>query len=167
MQTPPEVAPLMRALREQVSALIAAAGGAPPVVVGIHTGGLWVARALACELGLGDDIGEIDIGFHRDDFGARGIQQRIRPTRIPGSLEGRTVLLVDDVLHTGRTARAALNAIFEFGRPDRVWLATLVARNGRQLPIQPDAAGAELEAPAGSRVRLCGPDPLSLSFEET
>ncbi len=156
----------MRALTEQVEALIAAAGGALPAVVGIHTGGLWVAGALARSLGLDEDVGEIDIGFHRDDFGERGIQQRIRPTRIPGTLEGRPVLLVDDVIHTGRTVRAALNAIFEFGRPDRVWLAALVARPGRQLPIQPDAVGAELDLPEEVRVRLSGPDPLELHFEQ-
>lgn len=155
----------MRALAEQIEALIAAAGGASPVVVGIHTGGLWVARALARDLSLGEDVGEIDIGFHRDDFGERGIQQRIRPTRIPGTLEGRPVLLVDDVIHTGRTVRAALNAIFEFGRPDRVWLAALVSRPGRQLPIQPDAVGAELDLPENLRVRLSGPVPLKLAFE--
>lgn len=161
----PDIEPLLERLTEGVAALID--GADAPLVIGIRTGGLWLARYLVDELQLQSAVNEIDVGFHRDDFATRGIGERsIAPTRIDGTVDGREVLLVDDVLQSGRTVRAALNAIFEYGRPRRVWLAVLVARSGRQLPICADVCGAELEIPAGQRLRLGGPQPLSLTLTE-
>lgn len=136
-----------------------------PLIVGVRTGGSWVAAALAERLGLASP-GEVDIGFHRDDFHKRGLQRTIRPIRIE-TTEARSVLLVDDVLHSGRTVRAAINALFEFGRPARIRLAVLVDRNGRELPIQADAAATRLTLAAGLRLKLRDEDGLRWQVVET
>ncbi|MDR1063363.1 MAG: bifunctional pyr operon transcriptional regulator/uracil phosphoribosyltransferase PyrR [Azoarcus sp.] len=105
------------------------------VLIGIRTGGEWLARRLHTLLGLEGAPGAIDISFYRDDYGARGLHGRPQRTDIPFSIEDAAVILVDDVLYTGRTTRAALNEIFDFGRPASVELAVLVDRGGRELPI--------------------------------
>ncbi|MEM9530635.1 MAG: bifunctional pyr operon transcriptional regulator/uracil phosphoribosyltransferase PyrR [Pseudomonadota bacterium] len=135
--------------------------GTLPQVVGIHTGGYWIAQRVAAHLGVTAAPGEIDIGFHRDDYTDRALTRAPRPTRLGTAVQGREILLVDDVLFTGRTIRAALNAIFEFGRPARVWLAVLADRGGRQLPIRADFAGVELDLAADQMLRLTGPEQLS------
>ncbi|MDJ0653089.1 MAG: bifunctional pyr operon transcriptional regulator/uracil phosphoribosyltransferase PyrR [Xanthomonadales bacterium] len=156
----PDMASLLETFVEQVENLLE--GIEQPVIVGIHTGGLWLAQYLARKRGDGGSVGELDIGFHRDDFDARGLTKPIRPSRIDGTLEGQTVLLVDDVIHTGRTTRAAINSLYDFGRPGRILLAVLVDRSGRELPIQPDASAIDLELPEHCHIRLSGPDPLAL-----
>ncbi len=148
----PDVPSLLDTLAKRCGELIAERC-AEPLVVGVRTGGLWVAEALMARLALPGTLGEIDIGFHRDDFHQRGLQRGIQPTRI-ATTEGRNVLLVDDVLHSGRTARAALNALFEFGRPRHVAFAVLVDRNGRELPIQADAAATRVTLPEDARLKL-------------
>lgn len=105
------------------------------VLVGIRTGGLWLAERLHAELGIGAPLGAIDVSFYRDDYGSRGPNVRPQQTSIPFKVAGAAVILVDDVLYTGRTTRAALNELFDFGRPARVDLAVLVDRGGRELPI--------------------------------
>lgn len=105
------------------------------VLIGIRTGGEWLARRLHTLLGLKEPPGAIDISFYRDDYGARGLHGSPQRTDIPFSIEDAAVILVDDVLYTGRTTRAALNEIFDFGRPSSVELAVLVDRGGRELPI--------------------------------
>jgi pyrimidine operon attenuation protein/uracil phosphoribosyltransferase len=105
------------------------------VLIGIRTGGEWLARRLHALLGLSQPPGAIDISFYRDDFSAKGLQAPPQRTNIPISIEDAPVILVDDVLYTGRTTRAALNEIFDFGRPANVELAVLVDRGGRELPI--------------------------------
>jgi len=127
-------------------------------VIGIHRGGVWLAEHLHAALGLDGAIGQLDIGFHRDDYGTHGMQSETRPSQIPFDVEGANIVLVDDVLHTGRTIRAALNEIFDYGRPARVWLAVLLTRPGRQLPIQADIVGMHLERDVA--VKLRGPEPL-------
>ncbi len=129
-------------------------------VIGIHRGGVWLARRLHQALGLPDEIGELDIGFHRDDYGVHGMQSEARPSRIPFDVNAARLILVDDVLHTGRTIRAAMNEIFDYGRPAHIWLAVLVDRPGRQLPIQADMIGLRLEQDLP--VKLRGPNPLHL-----
>jgi len=108
------------------------------VLVGIHSGGVWVAQHLHALLGLGSEIGEIDVSFYRDDYGARGLHPRVRPSSIPFDVEGRPLILVDAVLYTGRTTRAAINELFDYGRPERIQLAVLADRGRRQLPICAD-----------------------------
>jgi pyrimidine operon attenuation protein/uracil phosphoribosyltransferase len=107
-------------------------------LVGIYSGGAWLAERLAEELGLKDRLGFIDVSFYRDDFAERGLHAEVKPTHIPFSVDGATILLVDDVLYTGRTTRAAINELFDYGRPARIMLAALVDRGNRELPIAAD-----------------------------
>ncbi|MBA3995755.1 MAG: bifunctional pyr operon transcriptional regulator/uracil phosphoribosyltransferase PyrR [Candidatus Accumulibacter sp.] len=108
---------------------------ADTALVGIHSGGAWIARRLRELLQLPDEIGLIDVSFYRDDFGAKGLHPQIKPTTIPFDVEGRPLILVDDVLYTGRTTRAAINELFDYGRPASIELAVLADRGGRELPI--------------------------------
>ncbi|EXI83288.1 MAG: Bifunctional protein PyrR [Candidatus Accumulibacter appositus] len=108
------------------------------VLVGIHSGGVWVARRLRDLLELNNEIGLIDVSFYRDDYSEKGLHPRVRPTSIPFDVEGRPLILVDDVLYTGRTTRAAINELFDYGRPASVQLAVLADRGQRQLPICAD-----------------------------
>lgn len=160
--TLPAVEPLLDTLTQALKPCTQCEEG-QRYLVGIKTGGLWVARELSARLAM-DAPGEIDIGFHRDDFSHRGLKH-IGPSRLD-VVEGRDVVLVDDVLHTGRTIRAALNVLFEYGRPRSISLAVLVDRPGRQLPIQADYAGAHLDVPDHQRIKLRGPDALSLVIQE-
>ena len=105
------------------------------LLVGIHTGGVWLARRLSELLGIPGEIGLIDVSFYRDDFGEKGLHPQIKPTSIPFDVEGRSLILVDDVLYTGRTTRAAINELFDYGRPASIQLAVLADRGGRELPI--------------------------------
>ena len=107
-------------------------------IVGIHSGGAWLAERLAADLGLDDRLGFIDVSFYRDDFAERGLRPDVKPSQIPFEVSGATILLVDDVLYTGRTTRAAINELFDYGRPERIMLAALVDRGERDLPIAAD-----------------------------
>lgn len=104
-------------------------------LVGIHTGGVWLAERLHEALGLTQPLGAIDVSFYRDDVGSKGLHANPKRTEIPFAVEGAQIVIVDDVLYTGRTTRAALNELFDYGRPARVDLAVLVDRGGRELPI--------------------------------
>jgi pyrimidine operon attenuation protein/uracil phosphoribosyltransferase len=108
------------------------------VLIGIHSGGVWVARRLRDLLRLTHDIGLIDVSFYRDDYGEKGLHPRVRPSSIPFDVEGRPLILVDDVLYTGRTTRAAINELFDYGRPARIQLAVLADRGQRELPVCAD-----------------------------
>ncbi len=104
-------------------------------LVGIHTGGVWLAERLHTLLGLTQPLGMIDVSFYRDDYGAKGLHPQPQRTDIPFSVEEAPIVLVDDVLYTGRTTRAAINELFDFGRPACIDLAVLIDRGDRQLPI--------------------------------
>jgi len=106
-----------------------------PVLVGIYSGGAWIAERLGELLGLDQEIGLIDVSFYRDDFAEKGLHPQVKPTLIPFEVEGRHIVLVDDVLYTGRTTRAAINELFDYGRPASVSLAVLADRGGRELPV--------------------------------
>lgn len=138
-----------------------------PLMVGIHTGGAWLAERLHASLGLDEPLGTLDISFYRDDFTRLGIHPQVRSSHIPVDVEERHLLLVDDVLHTGRTVRAAMNELFDFGRPASITLAVLVERSGRELPIQPDVVGQHLHLDASQHVKLAGPADLRLELLET
>ena len=137
-----------------------------PRLIGIHSGGVWLAEHLRSALGIGEAVGALDISFYRDDFTRVGMHPTVRPSRIPWDVENRHLVLVDDVLYTGRTIRAALNEIFDYGRPASVTLAVLISRNGRDLPIEAGAVGAHLALPAGQQIKLRGPQPLQLEIIE-
>ncbi|QJR13095.1 Bifunctional protein PyrR [Usitatibacter rugosus] len=114
-------------------------------MVGIYTGGAWVAERLHRALGCKVPLGTLAVTLHRDDFGRIGLHRESRRSQIPFPVDGREIILVDDVLHTGRTIRAALNELFDFGRPMAVRLAVLANRGGRELPVSPDWLGADVE----------------------
>ena len=133
-----------------------------PVMIGIHTGGIWVAERLHRALGLTSPLGTLDISFYRDDFTRIGMNPVVRPSHIPLALDGRHVLLVDDVLHTGRTIRAALNELFDYGRPASVCLTVLADRGGRELPIEAQVTGVRPQLGIDQVLDLLGPAPLRL-----
>jgi pyrimidine operon attenuation protein/uracil phosphoribosyltransferase len=137
-------------------------------MIGLHTGGAWVAERLHPLLGLKDALGLMDIAFYRDDYSKAGLKHDPKKTRIPFEVEGRDLLLVDDVLYTGRTVRAAMNELFDYGRPRSITLAVLADRGGRQLPIEARHVGARVTVPKGKRLRLKRADNgrLKLEFED-
>jgi len=136
-----------------------------PLMIGIHTGGVWVAKHLHGALGLSEPLGKLSIAFYRDDFTHIGLHPQVSPSSLPFDIEGRDIILVDDVLYTGRTIRAAMNELFDFGRPSRVLLAVLCDRPGRELPIQADVVGASFMLDHHEEIVLSGPEPLNLSIQ--
>lgn len=137
-----------------------------PAMIGIHTGGAWVARILHQRLGLTEPLGSLNISFYRDDFSQIGIHPQVQPSQLPFPVEGRDIILIDDVFYTGRTIRAALNEIFDYGRPAHVLLGVLIERNGRQIPIQPDCVGGRVDLEEGQRIKLTGPEPMALRIQQ-
>jgi pyrimidine operon attenuation protein/uracil phosphoribosyltransferase len=116
-------------------------------LVGIYSGGAWLAERLAADLQLNDRLGFIDVSFYRDDYAKKGLHHEVKPTQIPFDVDGATIVLVDDVLYTGRTTRAAINELFDYGRPAKIMLAALVDRGGRELPIAADFVAATVSLP--------------------
>jgi pyrimidine operon attenuation protein/uracil phosphoribosyltransferase len=123
-------------------------------IVGLHTGGAWVAERLHQALGLKLPLGTLDVSFYRDDFSRSGFHGEVAPTQIPFVVEGARILLVDDVLYTGRTIRAAMNELFDYGRPDSILLAVLVDRGGRELPIGAQFVGERMALPQDEQLWL-------------
>ena len=123
-------------------------------LVGIHTGGVWLAQRLHKRLALSKPLGTIDVSFYRDDYGSRGLHPKVRPSNIPFEVADADIVLVDDVLYTGRTIRAAMNELFDYGRPKSIRLAALIDRGGRQLPIAADYVGAEISVAEGGQIEL-------------
>ncbi len=134
-------------------------------LVGITSGGAWLAQALHKDLGLPGKHGVISSSMHRDDFAQRGLASSSAQTQIPFDVNGADILLLDDVLYTGRTIRAVLNELFDYGRPARVQLAVLVDRGGRQLPVEACFAAARVALPASQSLTLARSDDGTLSFQ--
>lgn len=153
-------------LCEQLAAQIRPKLTPDTALVGVYTGGAWLAERLHAMLGIEPPLGTLDIAFYRDDYGSRGLHPRPRKSGIPFDVDGRPLILVDDVLYTGRTTRAALNELFDYGRPARVDLAVLVDRGERQLPIAATYCGCVLQEslPAGASLRLQRSDDGQLSL---
>jgi pyrimidine operon attenuation protein/uracil phosphoribosyltransferase len=158
------VAELLNTMEQQCRQLLSDQGIDQPCIIGIHTGGVWVAQALKDRLGLTGPLGTLDISFYRDDFSHIGLHPQVKPSEIPFDIEDRHILLIDDVLHTGRTIRAALNEIFDYGRPASITLAVLIDRGGRELPITAQITGKTLQLSPEQEVQVQGPEPLSYSI---
>ena len=144
------------------------AGVSDVAIVGIHSGGAWLAQRLAADLGLEQRLGFIDVSFYRDDFARKGLHPDVKPTQIGFDVDGATILLVDDVLYTGRTTRAAINELFDYGRPARIMLAALADRAGRELPVAADFVGVHDELAEGQSLSLQRAEDgqLSLTVED-
>jgi len=130
----------------------------PLHLVGVHTGGVWLAERLKRELNVEAPVGILDVSFYRDDFDQSGLKSAVRPSQIAFDVAGSHILLVDDVLNTGRTVRAAINELFDHGRPAQVDLAVLIDRGGRELPVAASLVGATIELPATVSVVLTRDD---------
>jgi pyrimidine operon attenuation protein/uracil phosphoribosyltransferase len=146
----PDAEVLLGALAEQMRSAL----GKDVGLIGIHTGGVWLAERLHDALGLAVPLATLDVNFYRDDFEQRGLRSQVRPSTIPFEVDGRELVLVDDVLYTGRTIRAAMNELFDYGRPAAIRLATLIDRGGRELPIAPQFVGARLDVAPDQNVEL-------------
>lgn len=138
-----------------------------PLMIGIQRGGVWVATRLHRKLGYKDPLGELNIAFYRDDFSKIGVHPEVKPSKLSTNIDDRDVILVDDVLHTGRTIRAAMNEIFDFGRPASISLVILIERSGRELPIQADVIGKTITLKQGEHAKLSGPEPMALEIKKT
>ena len=134
-------------------------------LVGIWSGGAWLAERLQRDLQLPGEAGVISSALHRDDFGSRGLTGGADHTRLPFDVAGRPIVLIDDVLYTGRTIRAVINELYDFGRPASVTLAVLVDRGGRELPVQPDLAVARVALPASQSLELARAEDGKFSFQ--
>ena len=146
----PDAEALVDQLVERLRPLVTADTG----MVGIVTGGAWLAERLHAALRLGVPLGRIDISSYRDDYSSSGLKASVKPSLIPFDVNGRDLILVDDVLYTGRTTRAALNELFDYGRPDSVRLVVLADREERQLPIAAQIVGTVIHVPAGQTLEL-------------
>ena len=124
------------------------------LIIGIHSGGAWIAEHLHQILGNKNPLGMLDISFYRDDFTQIGLNPQVKSSDLPESIEDQQIILVDDVLHTGRTIRAAMNELFDYGRPKSISLAVLLDREGRQLPIQADVCGMNIHLAPHQQVKL-------------
>lgn len=159
-----DIEALLDQLAQQLRGMIAAQELVAPALVGIRTGGVWVAERLRTLLGLEEPLGELNIAFYRDDFSRIGIHPTVEPSHLPFEVDERDLVLVDDILYTGRTIRAAMNELFDYGRPRKVKLVVLFDRGGRELPIAADLVGARLELAAREHAKLTGPHPLALEI---
>jgi pyrimidine operon attenuation protein/uracil phosphoribosyltransferase len=163
----PDVEELLEQMEADLRKTLERRGVTEPVIIGIRTGGVWLAERLNQRLGLPGPLGELDISFYRDDFSRIGLNPSVKPSSLPFDTEGRDIVLIDDVLMSGRTIRAAMNEIFDYGRPASIILATLVDLGARELPVQPDVTGQALSLAPNQRVKLRGPDPLYIELRET
>ena len=152
-------------LCEQLAAELRPRIDAKSAMIGLYTGGAWLAERLHAMLALAEPLGLMDIAFYRDDYHAQGLHHDPKRTRIPFDVNGRDLLLVDDVLYTGRTVRAAMNELFDYGRPGSISLVVLADRGGRQLPICAQFCGAVLDVPAERRLSLKRGADGRLAFE--
>ncbi len=159
--------PDAEALLETLAASMRGAVAHDACFVGIYSGGAWLAERLAKTIPGEHPLGYIDVSFYRDDFARKGLKPDVKRTDLPFDVEGATIVLVDDVLYTGRSVRAAINELFDFGRPARVELAVLIDRGGRELPIEATYTGARLAVARDLSIVLSrgAGDRLSLTAE--
>ena len=146
----PDAEQLLQALADKMRPEVGPETG----LIGIHTGGAWISERLHQALGLKTPLGTLDVSFYRDDYEKIGLHRDVKTSDIPFEVEGRPLILVDDVLYTGRTIRAAMNELFDYGRPASIRLAALVDRGGRELPIAAQYVAATIEVASGESIEL-------------
>lgn len=146
----PDAEQLLKALTDQMRPEIGPETG----LIGIHTGGVWLAERLHRDLHLKVPLGTLDVSFYRDDYEKIGLHRDVKTSSIPFEIEGRHLVLVDDVLYTGRTIRAAMNELFDYGRPASIRLAALIDRGGRELPVAARFVGATITLAANQSIEL-------------
>ena len=152
---------LLEKLATDLENLLEHRGIDDPLMVGIHTGGAWLAERLHKSLNIKQPLATLDISFYRDDFSRIGMNPQVKSSQLPAQIENCHIVLIDDVLQSGRTIRAAMNELFDYGRPASITLACLIERSGRELPIQADVVGQDLELNDLEQIKLTGPDPLA------
>ena len=160
-----EIHDLLNKLEAELKRIIVERKLINPLIIGIRTGGVWIAEQMHKRLNINEPLGLLDISFYRDDFSQIGVNPNVKPSQLPPNIEGRDIILIDDVFYTGRTIRAALNEIFDYGRPNQVVLAVLIERDGRQIPLCPDCIGVSITLNAGQRIKLTGPEPLAIHLQ--
>jgi pyrimidine operon attenuation protein/uracil phosphoribosyltransferase len=160
-----EIPELLNNLEAELRRIIEQRQLTNPLMIGIRTGGVWVAEQMHRRLNISEPLGLLDISFYRDDFSQIGVNPNVKPSQLPTHIEGRDIILIDDVFYTGRTIRAAMNEIFDYGRPNQIVLAVLIERDGRQIPLDPDCVGAIINLNPGERIKLTGPEPLDVHLE--
>jgi pyrimidine operon attenuation protein/uracil phosphoribosyltransferase len=158
--TLPDAEQLLATLTEQMRGSVGSDSG----LIGIHTGGVWLAERLHAALGVRVPCGTLDVSFYRDDYQKIGLHRNVKSSNIPFEVDGRHLVLVDDVLYTGRTIRAAMNELFDYGRPASIRLAALIDRGGRELPIAAQFVGAVVKLPARHSIELTRSDQGHLSL---
>lgn len=158
------VEPLIEQLTEALAPLFSVDD--QPIIVGIETGGYWIAERLHQSIAPNTELGELNITFYRDDYTKIGLHPTVKPSNLPTDIDDKTIILVDDVLYSGRTVRAAMNELFDYGRPKRILLAILVDRGERELPIQADFVAHTITLEKGQQIKLEGPAPLKLSIQQ-
>jgi pyrimidine operon attenuation protein/uracil phosphoribosyltransferase len=168
LATPDE---LLALLSNQIQVLLKNKAIDNPLMVGIQTGGVWVASRLHQQLNhtdtlFADPLATLDISFYRDDFSRIGMNPKVKPSQLPPDVDDRHIILVDDVLHTGRTIRAAMNELFDYGRPASITLVVLCDRSGRELPLQADIVGQHINLNNGEHIKLIGPEPLAFELQQ-
>lgn len=165
MTTPTDIQALLHSMAEDIRLQLE---DKQPLLVGIHTGGIWVAQALTNILGsdfFDASLGTLNIAYYRDDFTRIGMHPQVAPSDLPFNVDDRHLLLVDDVLHSGRTVRAALNELFDYGRPASVTLAVLIEREeGHELPIQADIIGQSVSLSPEQQIKLTNEGGLHLEI---
>ncbi len=162
----PNPADLISQMATRLKAHLAQRDISEPRYIGIRTGGIWVAQALLKELNSDAPLGTLDVSFYRDDFSQNGLHPQVRPSALPFEIEGQHLVLIDDVLMSGRTIRAAMNELFDYGRPASVTLVCLLDLDAGELPIRPNVVGATLTPAGNQRVKLSGPEPLTLELQD-
>ena len=168
LATPDE---LLAQMAEKLKTLLSEKAIDNPLMVGIHTGGVWVATKLHQQLNssstiFSEPLASLDISFYRDDFSRIGMNPKVKPSQLPPDVDDRHIILVDDVLHTGRTIRAAMNELFDYGRPASITLVCLMERSGRELPLQADIVGEHIRLNEGEHIKLTGPEPLAFELQK-
>ena len=162
----PNPADLISQMATRLKAHLAQRDISEPRYIGIRTGGIWVAQALLKELASDAPLGTLDVSFYRYDFSQNGLHPQVRPSALPFEIEGQHLVLIDDVLMSGRTIRAAMNELFDYGRPASVTLVCLLDLDAGELPIRPNVVGATLTLAGNQRVKLSGPEPLTLELQD-